>query len=601
MIDIVVFGKPRSFESYEYYFDRDTKVKNPENSHQEPSIKPTESTDVPILHYNAKNGVLTWEVYKYCHGYQSARNGIVLGVGLKSDKDFSLTHTRETILQPFWEDFANALLDRNRKFKTESIVTILKDKTTWTPEDKQNIKSSINGNGTSIPSVDNNDTVLLVAPDLDEISTVETEIKAKKNVYIASDESVFRHLCNQDILQKEANNQIHIIKEGKIQKKQESKPVSKDKQKWYHKLGWSKTTADPPVASPQKGSNGDDNTGSQGNGNGKDGVNRKFLYAAALVSIIIIAVLFFIFKPKPADRIEFAEAPETGCITSDFNLSPKLLHGNSERTSTKLTDIVWTVEGDGSNYIVFDTINHSITFSDEYYIKKPKNELPLTITAKLNDSELGRVSYTLEKYKLPQADKVLMKPCTKAIKTEWNMAPILSCKGSKDVSTTLADIEFVPEPIGIVEIENGKLKVKKPAEKEISVTIKAFLNGTLLGEQIYKIDKKEIQEPIAIQPKVKIDGKILCNTKIYQAKYDEYTNKTTFSKNDNITTYAFLAVDSQNNQFKAGGWICPTGITFKDKTQNPATLNSEPSPGKYTLKYQVDNTVRAQITITITE
>lgn len=593
MFNIVVFGKPRSFESLEFELEnpkQDTKTW--ENSHPEPSIKPIEYGRA-LFHYFRKENIEYWEVYLRCKGFDSDRDGIILGVGIKSDKNISLIKSVKTItewLYFFVEKYINN--DGEWKFKFNTIVDKLKN-IKWTDEDKQAIKDfikePIKKDGPST------DTTLLVANGLDELLSVEDNIKDFSDIYIADNADIFINRINSTTYTKRANGKFFIVKDGKI--------CSPPKEEG--------TTTIPE---------GPDNTPAiktiftilfGGRDNGKPiepsvdtpppAINRKFLYAAALVSIIIIAVLFFIFKPKPADRIEFSEAPETGCITSDFNLSPKLLHGNSERTSTKLTDIVWTVEGDGSNYIVFDTINHSITFSDEYYIKKPKNELPLTITAKLNDSELGRVSYTLEKYKLPQADKVLMKPCTKAIKTEWNMAPILSCKGSKDVSTTLADIEFVPEPIGIVEIENGKLKVKTQPETETKVTVKAFLNGTLIGEQIYKIDKKEIQEPIANQPKVKIDGKILCHTKIYQANYNEYTNKTTFSTNDDITTYAFLAVDSQKNKFKAGGWICPTGITFKDKTENPATLKSKPSPGTYTLEYQVDNTVRAQITITITK
>ena len=88
MVEVVVFGKPRSFESYEFDFGVHL-VQEVENSHHEPIIKPIGYNDV-ILHYYQKDGIAGWEVYRRCQGYDSDRPGIIFGVGIKSDKDFEV-------------------------------------------------------------------------------------------------------------------------------------------------------------------------------------------------------------------------------------------------------------------------------------------------------------------------------------------------------------------------------------------------------------------------------------------------------------------------------------------------------------------------------
>lgn len=208
MVNFVVFGKPRAFESYEYVFDGDKL--SVENTHREPILKPKQYGE-PILHYFVKDGYAGLEYYTRAKGYESERDGIVFGVCMKSETDFNIMNTVSTILQRFWIDFASALLDESNKFIEDSIISKLKN-TQWSQSEIDILQrtSLCRPTSTSKKGI-----LLLVSPQLDDIKLIEDYIKEYENVYISDNPRVFKEKMN-DIVLREASNQIFKIEDEKI-------------------------------------------------------------------------------------------------------------------------------------------------------------------------------------------------------------------------------------------------------------------------------------------------------------------------------------------------------------------------------------------------
>lgn len=594
MIEIVVFGKPSSFESYKFEFGVH-KVQDSENSHHEPSVKPVDFNE-PVIHYYKKDGIAGWEVYRRCKSFDSERPGIIFGVGIESDKDFGLMESLRNLLIPLWEDFAQAFIDENDRFKKGSITEALRT-TKWSQEEERKICGFFKEADLTAP----NELVaplLLVISDFEDLNRIEDSLKSYSDVYIASDPSLFQNVINRDILSKQANNEIHIVKDGKIgiykpsgndDQPRDSKPSDGNGKRgriWV----WGKPQSGNETPDPSK------------NGNPKPPTKLPTkLIAAIIVLLLIIGAYFVLFSPKPADRIEFAQPPTgTEYITDGFNLQPTLYHGESKKTSTKLEDIGWAIEGDGAKFISIGD-DQKIAFTQVYFSEKPRHESSFTVVANIDGKRIGSVKYKLAAYSRPRANKLTMTEYkTAAIENSLKLNPQLSYNGDSDVSTKMEDIRFEVSPNGLATIDRDHKPIvnqnNRPAN-DTQVTVTAYLENQQIGQQTYTIAKKEAStSPSA--PSNNVNGKILCKKKTEDDS--NYRTPSTFTTRE-IMNYNFIARDNDGKKL-IGQWKC-IGYDFPSEKQgqNPVNFKESPSPGDYTLEYWVNNQKRATIKITITE
>ena len=301
MTSIIVFGKPRAFESYEYVFGGDNL--SAENVHSEPILKPKKYED-SILHYFVREGYAGLEYYTRAKGYESERDGIVFGVALKSTSDFNIIEAISKCLGQFWSDFASALLDEGRKFKYSSIIDLLK-KTQWTQTEIETIKS------TSLPhpiKTAQKKILLLVSPELDDINLVEPIIKEYKDVYMADNPDVFKEQINGIVL-KEAGNQIYQIIDGKIEPLVESEQSHPDNQPYVPKI-----ILKIPTWGKRSKSSGEIN-----NNQNKPSTNTFYRKKWGIVSlaIVIVAAIFASIKWQLPNTPE--NQTNEGQVTSDSN------------------------------------------------------------------------------------------------------------------------------------------------------------------------------------------------------------------------------------------------------------------------------------------
>lgn len=594
MIEVVVFGKPRSFESYGFSFE-ETQGSQCENSHSEPVIKPITGNDI-VLHYYKKDDIAVWEAYRHCKGFDSERPGIVLGVGFKSDKDFGLLDTYEELLVPFWKDFAVSFLDENFKFKFDRIVGYLKN-TTWSDEERCLVQSKVS-QVDKIRPCQERPLLLLVAENDNGIQSVEDSIKEYRDVYIANNMEIFRNAVNVDVLRKQANNEIHIVKGGKIELFEESEGGEQVedqnvKKRWFQ-WNWDKEASD---------SSSDPNT-NDGNGKNKEPDRLpKLVATAAAILFVVIVTWMFVSKPKPADRLELAIPPTSGYITDSFDLTPKLIHGKMRKTSTKIEDVKWKIEGEGSKYVEFDTTSYSLKVNDNYRNDKPSEKLSIIVIAMLDGKELVNNKYELKEYKRPKANRVELSSCSTSIRKSWKIEPKLFCDKDPDVSTKLREIEFKVQPEGIAYVgDEFTLIVSDRQNEDTKITVTAYLGSEQIGSQNYTIAKAET---VASPENEQVTGIIECKPKTDDDSKYRSISFYRFTI-DNITTYNFIAKPNDEKKFDAGGWKCE-GLEFSssnndgETTQNPMSIKSVPASGTYELQYWVAGKKEASSTISITD
>lgn len=202
MVDIVVFGKPRSFESFSFDFEGHS-GKSLVNAHGEPVIKPT-GWEQQILHYYVKNDKLCFEYYIRASSCSADRAGSMLGIGIITDKDISL-YEALCVLGSFLNDFCVSFLD-NRKFKKESIVNELQT-TKWSDSEVKSVINLIKNTSFVKPS---GESLAMVVSDLSDIKHVESDIKQYSEAYIVNDKKVFEVSEHSDYLNK-CNKKIFTI------------------------------------------------------------------------------------------------------------------------------------------------------------------------------------------------------------------------------------------------------------------------------------------------------------------------------------------------------------------------------------------------------
>ncbi len=244
MKKIIVFGKPRSFESYEFEFDDNSATNNKANSHIEPLLKPTQNQ--AVLHYFVKDGCVCLEFYNYAKAFDTDRQGCIFGVGIKTDKDLNLSYTINKVLIPFWKVFAGAFLNENDNFSDSTIIDALQ--VTKFGEEERHLIGNTTNNMLYVKPEKNK--VLLLVADLDEIKVVESQIKKYSDIYIAGNQEIFKDDINK--LLRSKNNLIYEIKEGAIRPLEEKRTSESIKEKtfsWGKKRPNGKDVSVKPVES----------------------------------------------------------------------------------------------------------------------------------------------------------------------------------------------------------------------------------------------------------------------------------------------------------------------------------------------------------------
>lgn len=303
MINIVIYGKPRAFESHEYGFDADNATAV-DNSFPEPILKPKNYREM-VLHYFSRDGYSGLECYNRAKGYESERDGIVFGIALKTNHDFDITKVVDNVLVRYWSDFASVLLTEEERFAYPSILAVLNG-TKWGDEDVLNIRGSIEQ---ASPRVPNKKICLLYAPEYDQISVVESLLKEYEDVYISDNLDIFKDSINKVVLNL-TGGKIHTIKDGSIVEYYEGNvQATPSSRKKPYKWGNGKRTPKGPE------DNAGSNIGIEDDGGG-DSDNRKGMIAIAIAAAIVaFVVLFFVFRSPKSEVVAQKPGTDTTATT----------------------------------------------------------------------------------------------------------------------------------------------------------------------------------------------------------------------------------------------------------------------------------------------
>ncbi|MCQ2337893.1 MAG: hypothetical protein MJ001_03075 [Paludibacteraceae bacterium] len=382
MINIVIYGKPRAFESHDFCFEGKDGSTFTDNSFHEPILKPKHFGEY-VIHYFSKNGYAGVECYNKAKGYECERDGIVFGIALKTDHDFSITKVKENILKPYWSDFASALLNDDR-FIRPTILEILNG-TKWDKNDSDNIKGSIEASPFHVPT---KKMCLLYAPELDQISKVESQLKEYEDVYISANLDIFKDSINSVVLNL-TQGRICTIENGTIVEIIEDNIKDTDTRNRINWFGW---------RTRQTSGNND------GDGNGENtGKNKTVVFLGAIV--VIVALLFATLKlwqapdegnqsgggnepsstPQSYCRVSFKEYD--GLIKEKLDLSPEIVKNSG---TVVMNDIEFRVD---------NSDNVDIEEADGHRILKvkipPKNNLMVTVQAYYKETVVGSQQYLI--------------------------------------------------------------------------------------------------------------------------------------------------------------------------------------------------------------
>ena len=457
MKNIVVFGKPRTFESYEFEFGERLVTKN-ENTHIEPYIKPICPKEA-VVHYYVKENYICYEYYARANGFDSDRIGGVFGVGIKSDKDIKLFNAQKNVLLPFCEDLSNSFLYNNNSFNTQSIINQV-SKTQWSEEEQEKIDDSID----NVPITKaTKGLLLLVVSNFAEIANIESKIKEYSDVYIADNPDIFKD-SNNGLYLKKSNNLIFTVEDGNFV------PYKKAKKEESGRKGF--------VKEGYKGNEGDGSSEERkgfvrggvykGNDNSSGGDydpppplpptetwwqrHSKTVYAI-VVTLIVVGIIFLIlnggFKSCSstnsgnvsgdgrdtgssggaveqiqnqenfvANSVQLASYDKP--IEKELQLNPKPIRTDGNSTSTVSSEILLELSEKNANYAII---------KDNILIVKnrPNTDVKVTVIAKLksNGVELGRKEYIIakkveEKKETPKVETPKVETLTPASKIPKN-------------------------------------------------------------------------------------------------------------------------------------------------------------------------------------
>ena len=216
---IIFFGKPNSFESYEFKADGITK-----NNHAEPKLKPNQDQK-DILHYYHKDDFYYLELYGFANAFKSGRSGIVIGVCLKSDKQFELSNQNISVLVKLLGFFKKKVLS-GVMFNSTSLGKYIE---TFDIH-KDEIYQAIDYRKTGTSQLINNIALLFFEDYENKIQFIGDEIINYTDIYISSNKDIFSNPLNNGLFY-EANNLFHVVSDGKIIAYNELKKKSKDELK----------------------------------------------------------------------------------------------------------------------------------------------------------------------------------------------------------------------------------------------------------------------------------------------------------------------------------------------------------------------------------
>lgn len=216
---IVFFGKPNSFESYEFKVDGITK-----NNHAEPKLKLNQDQK-DILHYYHKDDFYYLELYGFANAFNSGRSGIVIGVCLKSDKQFELSDKNISVLVKLLGFFKKKVLS-GVMFNSTSLGKYIE---TFDIH-KDEIYQAIDYRTTGSSQLINNLALLFLEDYENKIQFIGEEIINYADIYISSNKDIFGNPLNNGVFY-EANNLFHVVSDGKIIECKEQKKKSNDELK----------------------------------------------------------------------------------------------------------------------------------------------------------------------------------------------------------------------------------------------------------------------------------------------------------------------------------------------------------------------------------
>lgn len=412
MINIVVYGKPRAFESHEYGFDVDNST-SVDNSFPEPILKPKKYQEMVLHYFSREDGCSGIEYYNRAKGYESERDGIVFGIALKTEHDFEITKVVDNILERYWSDFAGVLLNDEDRFSYSSILEILNG-TKWSQEDISLIQGSVKQGSLSSP---NKDICLLYAPDYDQIQKVESKLKEYADVYISYNLDVFKDPINSVVLNL-TGGKIHTIKDGAIVELQEGNTSSTSSTR-KKPIKWGGRNKEGKKNNIGSDKNNQNEINDDSNDNGEK--NKRILIAtitgivAAVIAIVVIVLLHSGPKDDPkggtggnggnqgSGSVGGSSSPsENENITVEFSQYNNPINNFYDLSGFKLN----TPE---NSSIVKDDITIDVDKKDIVEIRKengktklvvtkhPDVETTVTVTASHNNTIVGGQTYKIAK------------------------------------------------------------------------------------------------------------------------------------------------------------------------------------------------------------
>lgn len=412
MINIVVYGKPRAFESHEYGFDVDNST-SVDNSFPEPILKPKKYQEMVLHYFSREDGCSGIEYYNRAKGYESERDGIVFGIALKTDHDFDITKVVDNILEQYWSDFASVLLNDEDRFSYSSILEILNG-TKWSQEDISLIQGSVKRGSPSSP---NKDICLLYAPDYDQIQNVESKLKEYADVYISYNLDIFKDPINSVVLNL-TGGKIHTIKDGAIVELQEGNTSSTPSTR-KRPIKWGVRNKEGKKNNIGSDKNNLKEINDDSNGNGEK--NKRILIATItgiVAAVIAIVVMVFLHSgpqddpkggtggnvgspgsgsvggpssPSENENITVEFSQYNNPINNSFDLSGFKLN-KPESSSIVMDDI--TVDVDKKDIVEIKKENGKTKL---VVIKHPDVETTVTVTASYNNTVVGTQTYKIAK------------------------------------------------------------------------------------------------------------------------------------------------------------------------------------------------------------
>ena len=422
---IIFYGKPQSFERYELVGNQISI-----DERNEPRLKPlSDSND--ILHYFFQDDYYYLELFGYANPYNAVRDGVVIGVCIKSDKQIVVSKNNISKLKSLLTQFKEtALLET--KFKALKLIDIGSFRKTIQEADVESFVSNFKTRDVKEPT--QKKLTLLYLKDFENRidDVLMNEISDYSDIYVSADKNVFSDNLNR-VLINEVNENIYIVENGKI-----IPMLSQQK----HKPLPTPPLPTPPLPTPSIPDN-------------SSIIKllilmKKWLIISVCTSAasLILIIAFFFGTSSPLDKWktdnfnrQFSEKDK-----SEYNTTPTT---DGRETQTVTEDHANQTAGSNSN--MADSRDDGSSMAQ---ISAPKITF-YTITAKL---KLGE----------------------KIVKIE---------------GATLSEITFriTPENMATIATTNGFMTVNQDARKKLKentqITVEAFWGDESLGSQTYTIAK----------------------------------------------------------------------------------------------------------------